>query len=233
MKLQVVVVGGAFGTLGQAIASAFAAGGARLALLDAGAPTESVLAQFAQGSLLLGNVDLADTAEAGAAMASVARQYGGIDVLVNVAGGFHWGMLEQDDIASWDLMYRINLRTALVGSKAALPYLLRAAPGSRIINIGAAAASRPAAAGMGAYTAAKAGVQKFTESLADELKQQGVTVNAVLPGTIDTPQNRASMPDADFSRWVAPAAIADVVTFLASRRASAVTGAAINVLGSS
>ena len=84
---------------------------------------------------------------------------------------------------------------------------------------------------MGAYTASKAGVQKLTESLADELKDRGITVNAILPGTIDTPRNRSDMPDADFSRWVTPDAIADVVLYLASDNAQAVTGAAIPVFG--
>jgi NAD(P)-dependent dehydrogenase (short-subunit alcohol dehydrogenase family) len=101
----------------------------------------------------------------------------------------------------------------------------------RIINIGAGAAAARAGAGMGAYTASKAGVQKLTESLADELRDRGITVNAVLPGTIDTPRNRSDMPDADFSRWVTPDAIAEVVVFLASDSAQAVTGAAIPVFG--
>ena len=84
---------------------------------------------------------------------------------------------------------------------------------------------------MGAYAASKAGVQRLTESLADELKDRGITVNAILPGMIDTPRNRLDMPDADFSRWVAPAAIAEVIVFLASDAAAAVTGAAIPVIG--
>jgi NAD(P)-dependent dehydrogenase (short-subunit alcohol dehydrogenase family) len=99
------------------------------------------------------------------------------------------------------------------------------------VNIGAAAAVARAGAGMGAYTAAKAGVLRLTESLSEEVKDRGLTVNAILPGTIDTPRNRVDMPDADFSRWVAPEAIADVILFLASDAARAVTGAAIPVQG--
>ncbi|HEY2274414.1 MAG TPA: SDR family oxidoreductase, partial [Steroidobacteraceae bacterium] len=96
--------------------------------------------------------------------------------------------------------------------------------------IGAGAAGR-AAAGMGAYAASKAGVERLTEALAAELRDRNVTVNAILPGTIDTPANRAAMPDADVTRWVEPEAIADVVVFLASDAARAVTGAAVRVFG--
>ena len=115
-------------------------------------------------------------------------------------------------------------------NKTALPAMLERGRG-RIINIGAGAAAGRAAAGMGAYTASKAGVQRLTESLSDEVKDRGITVNAILPGTIDTPRNRADMPHADFTRWVAPEEIAEVILFLASDAARAVTGAAIPVLG--
>jgi len=121
------------------------------------------------------------------------------------------------------------VKTAANASRAALK-LLRASPAGRIVNIGAAGAVK-AAAGMGAYAAAKAGVHRLTESLAEELKADGVTVNAVLPSIIDTPANRADMPDADFSAWVAPADLAEVILFLASPAARALTGALIPVTG--
>jgi NAD(P)-dependent dehydrogenase (short-subunit alcohol dehydrogenase family) len=124
----------------------------------------------------------------------------------------------------------MNLRTAVVSCKTALPALIERGRGS-IVNVGAGAAAGRAGAGMGAYTSSKAGVQKLTESLAEELKDLGVTVNAVLPSILDTPRNRADMPDADFTRWVKPEAIAEVVAFLASDAARAVTGAAISVPG--
>jgi NAD(P)-dependent dehydrogenase (short-subunit alcohol dehydrogenase family) len=156
-------------------------------------------------------------------------RFGGIDALVNVAGGFRWELLRDGEVETWDELYAINLRTAVVACKAALPALLERGRG-RIINVGAGAAAR-AAAGMGAYAASKSGVERLTESLAAELRDRGVTVNAVLPGIIDTPRNRADMPDADFARWVAPEAIADVIVFLASDAARAVTGAAVPVFG--
>lgn len=163
-------------------------------------------------------------------MQTVRATLGSIDVLVNIAGGFRWQTLEQGDVEEWDAMFAINLKTAVVSTKLALPALLES-PAGRIINVGAGAAARPAGAGMGAYTASKAGVHKLTESLAEELKDRGVTVNAVLPGTIDTPRNRADMPNADFSRWVRPEAIAAVIAFLASEQAGAVTGALLPVYG--
>jgi len=178
--------------------------------------------------LLLGGVDLGEVESSRKAMAAAAMRFGGIDVLVNVAGGFQWQTLLDGAVDTWDQMYLMNLRTAVVSCKVALPALLERGRG-RIINVGAGAAAARAGAGMGAYTASKAGVQKLTESLAEELKDRGVTVNAVLPSIIDTPRNRADMPGADFSRWVTPQAIAEVVLFLASDAAEAITGAAIPV----
>lgn len=226
-----VVVTGAFGSLGIAVARTFRAQGAAVALLGRGQPPAPVAAEFpAPLHCVLGGVDLTETAGAGTAMETVRAALGSVDVLVNVAGGFRWQTLEQGDVAGWDEMFAINLRTAVVSTKAALPQLL-ASPAGRVINVGSGAAARPAGAGMGAYAASKVGVHKLTESLAEELKDRGITVNAVLPGTIDTPQNRADMPQADFSRWVRPEAIAAVIAFLASEQAAAVTGALVPVYG--
>lgn len=230
MQNRRVVVTGAFGQLGSTVARAFAREGAKVALLDVAPGIPPALeAEFAQPHLLMRAVDLADMEATRKAVAAVAMRFGGLDVLVNVAGGFRHETLLEGGIATWDELYATNLRTAVVGCKAALPALLESTHG-RIINIGAGAAAK-GRAGTGAYAASKTGVQRLTESLADELKDRGVTVNAILPGTIDTPRNRADMPDADFSRWVPPAAIAEVILFLASDAAYAVTGAAIPVTG--
>lgn len=229
-KNQVVVVTGAFGTLGRAVARAFAAHGAGLALLDVAAePPSSLREEFGAEPLLFGGVDLSDMEATRRVMSVVTMHFGGIDVLVNVAGGFRWQTLAGGSVEAWDDLYTMNLRTAVVCCKAVLPVMLEHG-GGRIINIGAGAAAK-AGAGMGAYTASKAGVQRLTESLSEEAKDRGITVNAILPGTIDTPRNRADMPDADFTRWVAPASIAEVIVFLASDAASAITGAAIPVFG--
>lgn len=225
-----VVVTGAFGNLGIAVARSFREQGAGVALLGRGQPPARAAAQFPAPHRVLGGVDLTDPVSAGTAMETVRTTLGSIDVLVNVAGGFRWQTLEKGAVEGWDEMFGINLKTAVVSTKAALPQLLASAAG-RIINVGSGAAARHAGAGMGAYAASKAGVHKLTESLAEELKDRGVTVNAVLPGIIDTPRNRADMPQADFSRWVRAEAIAAVITFLASEQAAAVTGALVPVYG--
>ena len=225
-----VVVTGAFGSLGRAVARTFREQGALVALLGHGRPPAPLAAEFPAPHCVLGGVDLTSAASTSAAMETVRATLGGIDVLVNVAGGFRWQTLEQGDVDGWDAMFASNLKTAVVSTRMALPQLLRS-PAGRIINVGAGAAARPAGAGMGAYTASKAGVHKLTESLAQELKDRGITVNAVLPGIIDTPQNRADMPSADVARWVQPEAIAAVIAFLASEQAAAVTGALVPVYG--
>lgn len=222
-----VVVTGGFGALGCALGNYLLAQGARVALMDRSkAPAELL---DTHNLLCLGGVDLTSSESAVAAFEQVAAQWGGIDGLVNVAGGFAWETLEGGSLATWDRLYQMNVRTAVVSAQAALAYLLRASAG-RIVNIGALAAVK-AVAGMGAYAASKAGVARLTEALADELKDRGVTVNAVLPSIIDTPANRADMPDADSSRWVTPQALSGVVAFLLSDEAAAVTGALVPVGG--
>lgn len=224
-----VVITGAFGALGTAVARRFAARGARLGLIDRAPVPPAAAQEFAGGHVLVGGVDLTSAQAAQAAMRSVARAGGAIHVLANIAGGFRAETLEQGSVATWELMFAMNLKTAVVACQAALPYLIASGAG-RIVNVGAGAAAR-AGAGMGAYTASKAGVERLTEALAAELRDRNITVNAILPGTIDTPANRAAMPDADVTRWVAPEALADVVVFLASEAARAVNGAAIRVFG--
>jgi NAD(P)-dependent dehydrogenase (short-subunit alcohol dehydrogenase family) len=226
MNDKVVVITGGQGNLGRAMAQAFQAAGYRLAVIDHGAAPQSGDSDW---YLSVGEIDLTQWAQAERAMQAIVARYGRIDVLVNIAGGFRWQTLADGDLAGWDQMYDINLKTAVAASKAALPSILKSDAG-RIINVGAGAAAK-AAAGMGAYAASKSGVLRLTESLSEEVKDRGVTVNAILPGTIDTPQNRKAMPQADTSKWVAPEAIADVVVFLASDGARAITGAAVPVFG--
>ncbi|HEY0747691.1 MAG TPA: SDR family NAD(P)-dependent oxidoreductase [Steroidobacteraceae bacterium] len=220
---KVIAVTGAFGALGSAVCAMLADLGAQVARLNH-APVPS-----GSGPLSYGGIDLADDAAAASAIAQIVLETGRLDALINIAGGFHFENLEQGTLETWDSMYRANLRSAVACCKAALPHLVNSGNG-RIINIGALGAVK-AGAGMGAYAASKAGVAKLTEALADELKDRGVTVNALLPSTIDTQRNRLDMPKADFNRWVAPAAIGEVVAFLISDSSSAVTGALIPVAG--
>jgi len=135
----------------------------------------------------------------------------------------------EGDPATRDLLFTVNVKTALNCSRASLPYLRRSRA-RRIVNVGANAALK-AGEGMGAYTASKSGVHRLTESLAEELKKDGITVNAVLPSIIDTPANRNDMPQADFATWVTPQALAAVIQFLASEAAAPVTGALLPVVG--
>ena len=220
-----IAVTGAAGSLGAAIVRAALDAGASVAAIDhapaASAPAKN-LHEF-------GGVDLSSSEAAENTFKAVGERLGGLDALVNVAGTFRWEKLEHGHLATWDLLFNVNLRTAVAASMAALPLLVGSKAG-RIVNIGAAGAIK-AGAGMGAYAASKAGVFKLTEALAEELKDHNVTVNAILPTTIDTPANRKDMPDADHSRWVKPEQIADVILFLLSDQAQAVTGALIPVAG--
>jgi NAD(P)-dependent dehydrogenase (short-subunit alcohol dehydrogenase family) len=231
MQNKVIVITGAFGALGTAVARAFSNQGAAVAMLDRAPQVPIEFDSLRRDRLaLLPGIDITKPDNAKAAMDETASMFGGIDVLVNLAGGFRSQTLEDGSVAIWDELYSLNLKTAVVATKAALPHLLARGAG-RVINVGAESAAGRAAAGMGAYAASKAGVQRLTESLAKELRDRGITVNVVLPGTIDTDRNRAEMPKANFARWVTPAELADVIIFFASDAARAVTGAALPVLG--
>ncbi len=230
MQGKTIVVTGAFGALGSVVAETAAKRGASVALIDhAKAAPEGFAERLGANALIVGGVDLTSLPAAEQAMASVKAKFGRIDALLNIAGGFQWEIIADGEVESWDRMFALNLKTALNASKAALPYLLENGAG-RIVNVGAQSAIH-AASGFGPYAASKSAVHRLTESLADELKLKGVTVNAVMPSIIDTAQNRRDMPNADFSRWVAPADLAAVILFLASDEAKAVTGALIPVSG--
>jgi NAD(P)-dependent dehydrogenase (short-subunit alcohol dehydrogenase family) len=224
MTPRSVIVTGAFGVLGGVVAEKFAANGDRVVRVGR---TSNAAAPLVNGLDFTG-VDLAEPAQTAALVDKVVSAFGGVDVLVNVAGGFVWETVSQGDVDTWRKMFAVNLTTCATMTKAVLP-AVKGRPHARIINIGATAALQ-ATAGMGSYAASKAAVHRLTESLAAELIGQGVTVNAVLPSIIDTPANRADMPGADFSQWVQPSAIADVILFLASPAARAISGALIPVI---
>jgi NAD(P)-dependent dehydrogenase (short-subunit alcohol dehydrogenase family) len=224
MDGKVIVVTGASGALGKVVVEAALARGARVAGIDH-APT---LVPATAGRLELGGVDLTDAAQAGKAIDAVVSHFGRLDALVNIAGGFAFEAVAEGDPRTWQRMYALNVLTALNASQSALPHLAASGSG-RIVNVGAMGALQ-AGAGMGAYAASKSGVHRLTEALAAEWKGR-ITVNAVLPSTIDTAANRASMPKADFTKWVTPQELADVILFLVSDAASAVTGALLPVSG--
>jgi NAD(P)-dependent dehydrogenase (short-subunit alcohol dehydrogenase family) len=224
MRGKVVVVTGASGALGKVVAEMALVRGAKVARLDHAASALPAAADRIE----LGGVDLSDATQAGNAIDAVAAHFGRLDALVNIAGGFAFETVAEGDAKTWQRMYALNVLTALNTSRAAIPHLA-ASPSGRIVNVGAMGALQ-AGSGMGAYAASKAGVHRLTEALAAECKGR-ITVNAVLPSTIDTPANRASMPQADFAKWVTPQELGEVILFLTSEAASAVTGALLPVNG--
>lgn len=219
---RIVAVTGAAGALGRKTVEILGAAGWTVVGIDLGEVAADSVA------LALGGVDLTDEAAMAGAAARISAELGQLDGLVNIAGGFAWETVADGSVATWDRLYAMNVRTALIVSRALLPLLT--ATGGAIVNIGAAAATK-AAAGMGAYAASKSGVARLTEALAEEVKAQGVRVNAILPSILDTPANRADMPDADFGNWVTPTQLAGVAAFLLSPAADAITGALIPVTG--
>jgi 3-oxoacyl-[acyl-carrier protein] reductase len=224
MDGKVVIVTGASGALGRVVVEAALARGARVAGLDYAASQIPATAKRIE----LGSVDLSNATEATKAIDAVVAHFGRLDALINIAGGFTFEAVAEGDPKTWQHMYALNVLTALNASRAAIPHLATSAS-ARIVNIGAIGALQ-AGAGMGAYAASKAGVHRLTEALAAEWKGK-ITVNAVLPSIIDTAANRASMPKADFAKWVTPQELAEVILFLVSDAASAVTGALLPVSG--
>jgi NAD(P)-dependent dehydrogenase (short-subunit alcohol dehydrogenase family) len=231
---KVVVVTGAAGNVGRAVAAAFAAQGAKLALLDRNASglEETRKAMPAGSAAHAFPTDLLDPQAVADTVAAVTAQLGDIAVLANIAGGFTMGPpLHETSDKDWDFMINLNARSVFNMARAVVPGMLANGDG-RIVNVSARAA-REGKARMGPYCASKAAVITLTESLAAEHKHAGINVNCILPGTVDTPENRAAMPDADHSKWVPPAALADVILFLASHAGRCVTGASVPVYGQS
>jgi NAD(P)-dependent dehydrogenase (short-subunit alcohol dehydrogenase family) len=224
MDNKVIIITGASGALGKVVAETALARGARVAGVDHAKSQIPVTAERIE----IGGVDLSNAAAAKTAIDTVASHFGRIDALVNIAGGFAFEAVDAGNSDTWQRMYALNVLTALNASRAAIGHLTASGAG-RIVNVGAIAALQ-AGSGMGPYAASKAGVHRLTEALAAELKGK-ITVNAVLPSIIDTPANRASMPQADFGKWVTPQELAEVILFLLSDAASAVTGALLPVSG--
>lgn len=178
-----------------------------------------------------GKADVTSASDVAEAVLHTLEKFSSIDILVNVVGGYTQSPLAETDEDTWDRMMDMNLKSVFLCSKSVIPYMVRQGCGS-IVNI----ASRPALKGshnLSAYGASKAGVLNLTQSLAEELREHNINVNAIIPGTMDTPGNRHSMPDADFTKWVQTQDVAKVIAFLSSDDARAVSGAAIPVYGKS
>jgi NAD(P)-dependent dehydrogenase (short-subunit alcohol dehydrogenase family) len=223
---RVVVVTGSTGNLGRAVVARLGEAGARLVLLDRG---RGAAAPEGDRILAFGGLDLTDAAALSGALDAAGARFGRIDALVATVGGFEGGSpVHETPWDVWERMIGANLQTTVVACRAVVPHLL--GRGGRIVTVGA----RPAlagVAGLGAYGAAKAALVRLTESLAQELLDRGVTVNCVAPSIIDTPANRAAMPEADPAAWVPPEDLAAVILFLLSDGARSISGATIPVYG--
>jgi len=221
---RVVIVTGAAGALGSVMARQLLGQGARVALVDL--VPDAVRSEFgeraaSQNAWVADATDLTDSAAVARMVDGTLQAFGRIDGLVNIAGGYRAGApVHEMTLSDWELMFAINVRSALLASRAVVPHFLRQGSGA-IVKVGDA----------GAYSAAKAVVVRLTESMSVELKDRGVRINSVLPSIIDTEANRAAMPGADFGRWVDPVALAEVILFLLSDGARAIHGAAIPVFG--
>jgi NAD(P)-dependent dehydrogenase (short-subunit alcohol dehydrogenase family) len=228
--LRTVMITGAAGNLGRAVAAAFAQEAANLVLVDLTREslerafgTEAQTMQFAPTNLL-------DAAQVQACVDAALGRFGRIDVLCNLAGGFRMGEpVHQTADSTWDFLLDLNARTLLHTARAVVPAMLGRG-GGRIVNV-AAFAARQGQAQMAAYCVAKDAVIRLTEAMSAELREKNINVNCVLPTIIDTPENRAAMPDADPTRWVDPQDLSRVIHFLASEGARAVHGAALPVTG--
>lgn len=229
---KIAIVTGSSGNLGRAAAHAFLSCGAKVALFDRlrGDP-RALFPDLAAGEadVLPVELDLTDSTAVASQVAAVAAHFGRLDILVNTAGGFRGHSLPETTPEEWDFLMNLNARTVFNTCRAALPYLVNQGSG-KIVSV-AARAALAGKANMAVYTAAKSAVVRLTEGVAEEVKGSGVNVNCILPGTLDTPQNRQARPDEDHSRWVTPEALSDVILFLASDAARAIHGAAIPVYG--
>jgi NAD(P)-dependent dehydrogenase (short-subunit alcohol dehydrogenase family) len=230
---QVAIVTGAAGNLGSAVARAFQNAGARLVLIDR--RQELIQEAFPElldnpDGIISAVADLTRLEDMNAVVTKTIERFSRVDILANTVGGFRSGTpVHETPLDTLDFMFNLNARVAFITSKAVTPQMLKQGSG-KITHI----AARPGLEGtanMAAYSAAKAAVIRITESAADELRHKGINVNCLLPGTIDTPENREAMPDAEYDTWVQPESLANVILFLSSPAAKDVHGAAIPVIG--
>ena len=232
LENKVAIVTGGTGSLGHGVLSTFLGEGAKVlcTYVDRHQLKYSMdLKDEHADRLIYSKADVTKSRDMNKVVERAVKKFGQVDILVNIVGGFAMANLVDTDEALWNKMMNMNLNSVYISSRAVLTEMIKQKSG-RIINIGA----RPALKGvakMSAYGASKAAVLNLTESMADELKEYNINVNAIIPGTIDTPRNRADMPKAKFSNWVKPVEIAEVISFLCSEEGSKISGAVIPVYG--
>jgi NAD(P)-dependent dehydrogenase (short-subunit alcohol dehydrogenase family) len=227
---KVALVTGAAGNLGRAVGAAFHASGANVVLVDVDARALNDAYGTSVERRLLLAADLIDPMSIASAVQAAYEKLGKIDILCNIAGGFTSGPpVHETPAATWQRMFDLNAMSVVNTVRAVVPGMAERKTG-RIINVAAAASVR-GQPNMAAYSIAKNAVVRLTESMAAELRSQGICVCCVMPTIIDTPQNRSAMPNADTSQWTPPEAIAEVMMFLASDAAMVITGCALPVSG--
>jgi len=226
MNDRVVLITGAKGGLGSAVTRKFLASGATVVGTNRGITQED----FPGANFLAMPADLTRSAAVANAISSVMDRYRRLDVLLHLLGAFTGGksVAETDD-ATWGQMQDLNLTSAFYVLREAIPHLRKSGSG-RIVAIGSLAAVEPHA-GLGAYATFKSALVGLVRTVALENRDAGLTANVVLPGTMDTPANRKAMPGADFSKWVKPEEVADLIFWLTDERAKNVSGAAIAMDG--
>lgn len=233
LENKIVVVTGAAGNLGKAVIAKFLENNAIVCGLDHKAGRLHAFISESDSNQRLyafENVDVTDRHAMQELGDRVKAQVGVADILVDTVGGFTYGdRVHELSEAAWTKMFNLNVQSFLNTTSVFVPGMISKGSG-KVVAVGARA-SLAGRAKSGAYAAAKGALLRLTESMAEELKTVGIQVNCVLPGTIDTPENRKDMPNADFSKWVTPDQVAEVILFLASEKASGVTGAAIPIFG--
>jgi len=231
LQHRVAIVTGGTGALGQAVTLQFLTEGAVVAVPYAVAKERDQLCERAtpadRGRLVTEPVDVTDLAAMTAFVERTVVARGRVDILVGAVGGFAAGSLLETDEATWRRMLDLNLTSAFAATKAVAPHMVRARYG-RIVLVASRAVVVPAG-GVLAYTVSKVGVIALAQALARELGPHGVTVNAVLPSTMDTPANRAAMPDSDRRGWVPVEAVADAIAMLAREQSAHITGTLLAV----
>lgn len=228
---RVAIVTGGAGALGGAVTNRLLGDRAHvcvpLELAAHGDDLRARVAPAARDRLFAEVVDVTDLDAMTRFTDAVVSRHGRVDVLVTLVGGFAGGALVETDRATWDGMLAMNLTSAFVATRAVVPHMVTARWG-RIVTIGSRAVVPPGP-GFIAYTTAKAGVIAFTLALSRELAPHGITVNSILPSTMDTPANRAAMPDSDRQGWVPVESVADAIAFLVRDESGHVTGALLPV----